>query len=425
MSQRYVPDLTYLEGMIKSLDNIAEHKVDIGEVNTDLLYYKLLSDNCRAIMEAQDKSGVVAGCSAFAPTEICYAMDIVPANLIFMAWSMGLTLKKTTEFLSAAESYGLTWDCCSGHRAVLGANVRRAFPRVDLVIGTSWGCNNIAASARHVASLQGCPVFYVDMPYYDGEAEVKYFTNELKELICFLEKHTGRKMDWDRLSEAVALAKQSADLWREIRELRKAVPAPIRSRSYMRQYWIDMFYSGAPQAVEFMQAVRDEVKSNVEKGRGPCPKEKYRLITLLLPPQHSLKIFDWMERERGAVSAMEIHCSHCGETELDPSKPLESLAHKYFQHCNLRHLHGPIDKLLQDTVQDAIAYKADGAIYWALATCHTTPSTGSMIRDKLLHELDIPTLMVDTDSTDPTYRTLDELKNQIDVFLETIDARKA
>lgn len=60
------------------------------------------------------------------------------------------------------------------------------------------------------------------------DKEVEYYTKELHKLIGFMDEQTNRRMDYDRLSQVVAHSQRVTELYREIAELPKAVPAPAK-----------------------------------------------------------------------------------------------------------------------------------------------------------------------------------------------------
>ena len=52
--------------------------------------------------------------------------------------------------------------------------------------------------------ITGCPGFFLDHPFDSTEREKSIWSKNCKDLIKFLEKISGRKMDWDKLSQNVA-----------------------------------------------------------------------------------------------------------------------------------------------------------------------------------------------------------------------------
>lgn len=185
---------------------------------------------------------------------------------------------------------------------------------------------------------------------------------------------------------------------------------------------LEWYFSGSPDLVKFYQTVYDELKERVEKKQGFIAEEKYRLMTLFLPPINMWKLLDWMEREYGAVSVAEPYCSDWGEGEIDLSKPLESLARKSFYRPICRPMHGPLrEGILQDTLRDAIEYKVDAAIYWAHIGCRQACACIRILKDSLNEKYGIPTLVIDNDIIDPTFATEAELKDKLEGFFEMLE----
>ena len=156
------------------------------------------------------------------------------------------------------------------------------------------------------------------------------------------------------------------------------------------------------------------------------PEERYRLIHLFMPPfGGGQRILDWMEAEHGAVGVAEPYCMTWGPGELDPEKPLESLARKTFFKPIARQMHGPVEEgVLADALHDAQVFKADGAIFWAHAGCREACACIKMVKDGLMEKLGIPTLVVDMDLCDSTFVTTDQIKDKLEGFFEILDDRR-
>ena len=67
-----------------------------------------------------------------------------------------------------------------------------------------------------------CPVLLPGM----DERSCPVCKRQLVDLIKFLEEFTGKKLDYDKLQEIVAHAKNSSDNYREMLNKNKSVPAP-------------------------------------------------------------------------------------------------------------------------------------------------------------------------------------------------------
>jgi len=58
------------------------------------------------------------------------------------------------------------------------------------------------------------------------EGNIDYVVDQFYDLITFIEKHTGKKMNEKRLYKVLDRSMELSDLWREIFEHRKSVPSP-------------------------------------------------------------------------------------------------------------------------------------------------------------------------------------------------------
>ena len=100
---------------------------------------------------------------------------------------------------------------------------------------------------------------------------MKYIVEQLKGLIGFLEKQTGRKMDWDRLSELVDLTDRTWNLIWETYELRRAVPSPMGTGDAMNTMVPIVFMMATQQAYDFFKELNDELRRKIANKEGEVP----------------------------------------------------------------------------------------------------------------------------------------------------------
>jgi benzoyl-CoA reductase/2-hydroxyglutaryl-CoA dehydratase subunit BcrC/BadD/HgdB len=267
------------------------------------------------------------------------------------------------------------------------------------------------------------------LPFGFRESDRIAYVNQVRDMISWLEGVTGRRMDWDRLKESVRIEKKVYELERDIERMRQAVPSPMKHRSFMEQYQTDMMLPGTPQNLHYYQTVHDEIKGFVEKGihpLGPDHKEKYRIISCFMPPNWCRSLLDWMEKEHGISSVAEPHMNEWSAAiadDIDPDKPLESLALKYQNHLIIRQLCAPMMvSQLPDTLKHVKNRQVDGAIYYASVTCNTSPHLLTCLKDALDKQAQVPMLILDNDVLDPAYVGMDEMKERIEGFLEVMDS---
>jgi benzoyl-CoA reductase/2-hydroxyglutaryl-CoA dehydratase subunit BcrC/BadD/HgdB len=390
---------------------------------SETFYYKMLAHYYTRLLEAPEKGDFIAAHTVFFPAEILYAMDIVPMHTELTTWMIALFLGEQAEFLSAGAELGLAPEICSPHRGLAGAFHIKSLPRPDVMLWSNLICDNTAKSGELVMKLNNCPGFFLDRPFQQTKEEMDYFINGLREMVTFLERQSGKKMNWDRLSEYVARMDEHIKLLREINELRKTVPSPFPFQNYLKLLSIDYMFPGQPEATEYLETLRDELISMVKKGQGAVSKERFRLMTLFIPPMYLMGYLEKISQDFGAVSVVEPLFTLWMEGGLDPSKPLESVAKKSFLIPESRSMYGPLTKqALDEVVQSAEDYKVDGAIYWAFIGCRHTCATIKLFKD-LLNEIDVPMLTVDCDLVDPTIGSKEEFKEKFEHFFELLEDR--
>jgi len=418
-------DTTKLEELIQGLELGAQLERRRPDRVCDAVCYELLADYFRKAQQASEEGKYLVFHTITVPPEVFYAMDIVPLQLESVGTLASQIVRNFGDALSAASAFGLVPEVCSAHRLLVGQTILGWLPRPDAIVWSNQVCDNNAKSGNLLVELSGCPGFFLERPYRYTERGVQYFAQELEELVHFLEELTGRNMDWDRLSEIMERSRQLMELHREIRELRKAVPSPWRNLWYIHTMGTELYMAGTPEAITHFETIRDEVKKRAERGEGYVHQERYRVLTLFVPPAYSWTLLGWMQRKHGAISVAEPYFSYRDGGDIDPTKPLESLARKSFYCPICRPMHGPAaEGILHDAVRDALEYKAEGTVYFAHIGCRQTDACIRILKDALLETAGIPTLILDMDLYDPTYAPEDQLKDKLEGFFELLDERK-
>ncbi len=394
-----------------------------GAEPSEQLYYKMLEKYFSNVQNAKQQNGFVVAHTVFFPVEILYALGLTPLHNEVTTWTSAMLLGNQTDFLTAGAEAGLAPEICSPHRGLAGGYFKKMLPVPDAVVWTNLICDNTAKSGEYIAELTGAPSFFLDHPFDNSDKENQYMQAELRELISFLEKTSGHKMNWDQLSQSVAEMDKQIKLQTEIAELRKARPSPFSTRRFLELLTVDYMFAGQPEATAYLTALRNELAEKVQKGAGAVSPEKFRLMTLFIPPIHMLPFLENLFQEHGAVSTVEPLFSFWHYEPLDPSKPLESVAKKSFMIPESRTMYGPLgDSTLRELEDRAREYRVDGAIYYAFIGCRHTCATIKMFKD-LLNDMDVPVLTLDCDIVDPTINNQTEVRQKMEQFFELLEDR--
>jgi benzoyl-CoA reductase/2-hydroxyglutaryl-CoA dehydratase subunit BcrC/BadD/HgdB len=390
---------------------------------SEILYYKMLEKYFTRILTAREEKGFVAAHPVFFPVEILYAMDIVPVHNEVVTNTAALLLDDQRELLAAGAEAGLAPEICSPHRALAGTYFRGDLPQVDAVLWSNLICDNTSKCGEYLMEINHCPGYFLDHPFGDSKIEKDYLVQELKDMVLFLEEKSGHKMDWDRLSQGIVEIDKQIKLQAEICEIRKSVPSPFPAKRFLEFLTVDYMFAGQPEETEYLRTLLDELTEMVRQGKGAVNPERFRLMTLFVPPIYLIPALDKIFQEFGAVSATEPLFTYWKYKPLDPSRPLESVVEKSYMIPETRTMYGPLGRsTLQDIVDCARNYQINGCIYYAFMGCRHTCATIKIIKDTLV-EMDIPVLTLDCDIIDPSINSETEVRQKLEQFFELLEDR--
>jgi len=267
-----------------------------------------------------------------------------------------------------------------------------------------------------------------------SEYAMNYFESQLQDLIDFLEKKTGHKLDKKKLREAIELSDQTGALWTELMELRKKSPCPMGVLDALSDMFALVTYVGTKIPVEFLEKVREEVKDIAEHGLGVVPNEKYRLLFDNIPPWFDLKLIKHFQNYGGSF-VVEPYTQFVWSSRMDPSKPLRSLAVKYIT-LGLEDLDRKYPKLkLKDqdksgfdirvllNIQFAKEYSVDGVVIHWNRSCKPM-SVGEMEVKNAVQDIGLPVLVFEGDMVDQRYYQDEQVKAKIDAYFEMLAQQK-
>ncbi len=391
--------------------------------------------------------------------EIIRAMDIVPVWTENYAGICGAK-RDAQRFLERAEAENFSRSLCTYALCGLGFDAWReelgemppdapwgGQARPDMMLGSGQILcdprNKWYQAAQHY--MPDVPIYDVGMPWplYENDYDyrevqdyyVKYIVDELKGLVKFLEKHTGNKMDWDRLSELVDLSDRTWNLIWEAYDLRKAVPTPMGTGDAMNTMVPMVFMMGTQEAYDYYKDLYDELKQKIAKKEGVIPDEKYRLLWGGgLPSWFALSDFNYFN-SKGAVFPVETTyrmVEAIYHFDIDLSKitdPLEHIAWRWIKFWTYWHdrarkrpgSHPDVEQLIK-YIED---YKIDGIVMHEAFSCRSW-HPGLVWKLNLLKKVyrDIPSLVLESDIVDISSYNEADTRARIDAFIDTLEAVK-
>ena len=407
--------------------------------------------------------------------EIIRAMDIVPVWTENYAGICGAK-RDAERFLERAESLNFSRSLCTYALCGLGFDQWRE-KLGEMPPDAPWGgqakpdfmlsSGQILCDPRNKwyqavqQYIPDVPIYNVGLPWplYEDDIEVaevegyyvKYIVEELRGLVKFLEKHTGRKMDWDRLSELVDLGERTWNLIWETYELRRAVPTPMGTGDAMNTMVPMVFMLGTQEGYDFFLDLNKELKEKIARKEGVVEDEKYRLLWGGgLPSWFALTDFNYFN-SKGAVFPAETTYRMIEPIYHlnipDTNDPLERLAYRWIRYWTYWYdkakkrpgSEPDVERLIQ-YIED---YKIDGIVMHEAFSCRTfhlgliwqlnqlrkiyKPIPVLVLGkdgNKTKGKRELPSLILESDIIDMSSYSEVDTRNRIDAFIETLEQSK-
>lgn len=371
------------------------------------------------------------------PVEILRAFDMIPVFPEVNALQLAVR-KVSLPLIQKAEELGYATDNCAYVKADIGlfhAGGVAPFGRVpkpDVLVCNYVGCNVYLNWFEHLAELTGAPAMNVDIPFLrtpDGEpawADVRYVVAQLEELIVLLERITGTAFDQAKFVRIIERSARVGELWARIKDLTKRRPAPYDAYFDSVTMMAPLYcLRGTEECVTFFERAYEEMAARVDRGEGPLPQERFRIVIEGPPPWPFLRAFRDLFTRWGAVAVASTYSTVGGLWEFgfrhDPARPLESVARHMLAEnlCNrsLLQRYRQIERYVTE-------WGADALVIHSVKSCRLFSAGQGDMREHFVHDLGVPTLLIESDLEDPRYFSHAQLRNRIDAFFEALEQRR-
>lgn len=352
--------------------------------------------------------------SAFFPTELVHALGL-PLFSPEVAAALAASFGFQGHFLNEAENRWWGRDNCSFHRCAIGGLFADFYPLPGAFCVSSHLCEGAVFMFANLARIYNRPFLLLDVPMERDDAAFEYVMCQLKGLISSLEKISGTTLREERLQEAVSNAEAARRALEKVNSLRLHPASPFTAKEAFSYLYINFTGLGSSAMPRIYETLAQELKVRIDKREKEPSREKprFKLLWLHLPPFFRNNILDYLE-EKGARIVFE-EFNHVYWGEMDPSKPLESIARRMLAHFS----YGPVDRRIAVIKELAEKYKVDGVVHFSHWGCRQSCGSLSIIREELQKE-GLPFLVLDGDCVDSRNYASGQLQTRIDGFLEML-----
>lgn len=399
-------------------------------------------DNLVNAKERGFKTAITTFC--FSPV-IFYAMDIVPVCLEVISVMLTFTYRRgSADFLDFCNEAGFTETSCSSQRGSLGAYLAGIGSEIDMIVTDTPGvCDTNANAFAFAAGYLNKPFFQLDMPPdLTGARSDEYHREDYKALISFLEKHSGKKLDLERLRATLKEAEKQDALVAELEELARLEPNPLPVTFNFFVYASRFLFAGMPECTGVLEAMLEVARNNASEGKSGITggKEKVRSFFCYIDHYVQSMQFWQMLDEHGICYQGNIlsrswadNAPHVREfgtqdaayrlhtDELD--RLIDDIALLNSRMPMIKSIRGPYDApnmWLQDTLSLAKMYKADFIVYNGTPGCRNTWGMVKLLaRDT--EKAGYPTYIMYADAFDERVQSWETTRDR---FLEFMAVRR-
>lgn len=355
------------------------------------------------------------------PPELLYGMGVAPICMDVLAASLGAFKTMTAKYVDIAQRY-VPEHICAINKTGIGLAASGDIPKPDAVIYSSGPCDSGRIAYPLIADAMEVPHFCIDTPFQESERGYEYITNEIRGALLFLEQVTGYKLDWSSMIKVIEYSNQAYELLGQIAELRKTVPCPLPGR-LLGMNAVALGMTGSPQLVDFLRMQHDIGREKVRRNEGHLSEEKIRVAWIHNPILFDFGIYDWMEKEYGAIVPMDAIGFRDDvpiKNTSDEAMVFKGLAKRSLMKPMTHVGSSPVEYWMESATEVLRDYKCDAAIFAGNVGCTHNWAVAKLIKDMIYDKFSITTLVFDVDIIDSRYAGSEAIKGKIKNFIEVI-----
>lgn len=406
--------------------NPIDQPVDVYK-QLKLDFANLSANSFQGKMTEYVKAGtpIVACNDDFFP-ELFAALDLPYYFTVRQGLEGAFHVGKGPEAVDGYNELGGAGTLCSLQKAAAYLLAKGLLPKPAAIVMTFTSCDGQTALNEQMSNYKSwvaAPKLSMDASFEKDEASMVYLGKQWMEVIPFLEKATGRKLDWDRFKEVCEESNKQCELMFEFQELRRVRPSPIRAEwgfiAYMGARWAACGKSEGTAWLERLLAATEQRVKDKKGIDGVTEKIRYSWFDIL--PCWSDKLFPRLEQTFGAVNLVDLFGYNAPWPVIDTSTKesiFTSLAKRFLiGNPMTRQIFALSSVYGGDAVHIAKTFKCDAMIMPSHVGHKDGAASHKIVKD-MFRDLGIPFLVVGCDVFDERYMTPDVVFDKIAAFFE-------
>lgn len=371
-------------------------------------YISLLVNRAVVRMLSRPESAVLT--SVFLPCELLHAMDLEPMCAeLYSCFVNGAGAERG--FVETAEAAGIAETFCSYHKVLLGSVYAGVLPKPRMVVNTSLACDANNLTFRAIAKHYDIPQFYIDLPPENDEKAIAYVADQFRDMAAFLERESGKKLDPERLRQALLNTKRTIEDTRKALRLKAdhSLPGDVTSELY--EIYTTHIGLGTEGAAEYAEKLLKDLEAS-PKAHG------LRILWLHTAPHWQKPVQEQFNfNENCQIVACDMNYDNL--VDIDPDKPYESMARRLVEST----WNGRGENRVNMALKLAKDLDVDGVICFCHWGCKQTMGLSPQFKDKL-EEAGFPTLILNGDGCDRNNTSDGQIATRLSAFIEMLEKQK-
>jgi hypothetical protein len=367
--------------------------INAGEPGVMLM--KLLARYYENLLTARLSGKPVVATTFCHTPAVIYAMEMVPATFeIFSAVGAMFWKRGMFEYMDYCCEAGLPETSCSSQRGYLGALLAGLTEKIDLIVCDTPGvCDTNANAFAFASEYLDKPYFQLNYPSVIGDRRSQqYHVDDFKEMIRFLEHHTGRRLDYDKLREVIEEIDRQDALIADLEDLLLLVPTPVPPLYNLGIYAGRFCFSGQPEYTALLVSMVRAARENAEAGISGNGSGEEKLRAFMCYIDHytfDVNYWNYLDQKgvahigslltrnfrEGNPYLQDLPGSGYATDTSTPEAMLDSIAQMNARLPMVRSIRGPYDAKgmwLEETLACVRLYQADCVIYNGTPGCRNT-----------------------------------------------------
>lgn len=239
---------------------------------------------------------------------------------------------------------------------------------------------------------------------------------QIGEMAQWLTAHTGRRLDPQRLGEAMDLMNEQTTILGAVRDLvDSASPAPADISETIPATMIPQWHGGTRWGRDAAAALLAELRDRVDSGAGESVAERVRLMWIGNPLWYDLGLYGRLRASHGAAVTWSMYLAIAadGYHRQDHGRPFRTLAARHMPHRDLLSLPPWNVEWLVDQARRSNARAAVNMVSASIPR-------GPRFIKAALEAAGIPVLEINADAVDPTVTGPEHIEQQLGRFIESL-----